>query len=183
MRPPTEDVRAATRDAIRAQMLIHAFRVRGHTEARLDPLSLREGERHPDLDPASYGFAPEDLERPIYLFMGLGLETATLGEILATAREIYCGTLGVEFMHIQDPEAKSWIQERLERAKERYEFTDRFRKSILERLIAAESFERFLHKRFLGTKRFGLDGGESTVPALEQILLTASRSGVEEIVI
>jgi 2-oxoglutarate dehydrogenase E1 component len=183
MTPSPEDVRAATRDAIRAHMLIHAFRVRGHAEARLDPLGLRAAPSHPDLDPASYGFAAEDLDRPIYLFLGLGLETAPLREILATAREVYCGTLGVEFMHIQDPEAKGWIQERLERVKERYEFTGRFRKSILERLIAAESFERFLHKRFVGTKRFGLDGGESTVPALEQVLLTAARSGVEEIVI
>ena len=187
MTTTSDDARTAShdaiRDAIRAQMLIHAFRVRGHTEADLDPLGLRGIESHPDLDPAAYGFGAGDLDRSIYLFLGLGLETATLREILTTAREVYCGTLGVEFMHIQDPEAKGWIQERLERVKERSDYTDRFRKSILERLIAAESFERFLHKRFIGTKRFGLDGGEATVPALEQILLTAVRGGVEEIVI
>jgi 2-oxoglutarate dehydrogenase E1 component len=183
METPPQDVLAATRDSIRAQMLIHAHRVRGHTEARLDPLGLRAPDPHPDLDPASYGFGEEDLDRPIYLFYGLGLETATLREILATVRSAYCGSLGMEFMHIQDPTAKSWIQERVERVKDRSDFTPKFRKLILERLIAAESFESFLHKRFIGTKRFGLDGAESTIPALEQILLTASRMGVEEIVL
>jgi hypothetical protein len=183
METPPQDVRAATQDAIRAQMLIHAYRVRGHTQAALDPLELHPSEPHPDLHPATYGFAEGDLDRPIYLFYGLGLETATLREILATAREAYCGTLGAEFMHIQDPEAKSWVQEHLERVKDRRDFTPKFRKLILERLIAAESFERFLHKRFIGTKRFGLDGGEATIPALEQILLSSSRMGVAEIVI
>jgi len=182
-RTPPQDVRDATRDSIRAHMLIHAYRVRGHTEARLDPLGLRAVDPHPDLDPASYGFTEEDLDRPIYLFYGLGLETATLREILETARAAYCGSLGVEFMHIQDPVARSWLQEKLELVKDRSDFTPKFRKLILERLIAAESFETFLHKRFIGTKRFGLDGAESTIPALEQILLTATRTGVEEIVI
>ncbi|MEE2679080.1 MAG: 2-oxoglutarate dehydrogenase E1 component [Myxococcota bacterium] len=180
-KPP--DPNAAIRDSIRAQMLIHAHRVRGHTEARLDPLSLRAEDPHPDLDPANYGFGEADLDRPIYLFYGLGLETATLNEILSIASAAYCGTIGVEFMHIQDPEPKNWIQERLERVKDRHDLTPKFRKLVLERLIAAESFERFLHKRFLGTKRFGLDGAESTIPALEQVLLTASRMGVEEIAI
>ena len=180
-KPP--DPRPAIRDSIRAQMLIHAHRVRGHTEARLDPLGLPRADSHPDLDPASYGFEDADLDRPIYLFYGLGLETATLREILATTRATYCGTLGAEFMHIQDPQLKNWLQERLERVKDRRDLTPKFRTLILERLIAAESFERFLHKRFLGTKRFGLDGAESTIPALEQILFTASRMGVEEIAI
>ena len=181
MHPLTPDQRAATRDAIRAHMLIHAYRVRGHTQARLDPLRLRNVPAEPELDPASYGFSEEDLDRPIYLFFGLGLETATLREILATTREAYCGTIGVEFMHIQEPEPRSWLQERIERVKERRDFTPKFRTLILERLIAAESFEHFLGKRFLGAKRFGLDGGESVIPALEQVLLSASRAGVEEI--
>ena len=183
MDTPPQDHRAATRDSIRAHMLIHAYRVRGHTEAQLDPLGLRPIQPHPDLDPATYGFSEADLDRPIYLFYGLGLETATLREILETVRSAYCGTLGVEFMHIQDPAAKNWLQEKIELVKDRSDFTTKFRKLILERLIAAESFETFLHKRFIGTKRFGLDGGEATIPALEQILLTATRMGVEEIVI
>jgi 2-oxoglutarate dehydrogenase E1 component len=183
MDTPPQDHRAATRDSIRAHMLIHAYRVRGHTEAQLDPLGLRPIQPHRDLDPATYGFSEADLDRPIYLFYGLGLETATLREILETVRAAYCGTLGIEFMHIQDPAAKNWLQEKIELVKDRSDFTAKFRKLILERLIAAESFEAFLHKRFIGTKRFGLDGGEATIPALEQILLTASRMGVEEIVI
>ncbi len=183
MDTPPQDVRAATRDSIRAQMLIHAYRVRGHTQARLDPLGLRHCEPHPELDPATYGFEESDLDRPIYLFYGLGLETATLREILDTARAAYCGNLGVEFMHIQDPTRKNWLQERLERVKDRSDFTPKFRKLILERLIAAESFEQFLHKRFIGTKRFGLDGAEAVIPALEQVLLTSVRMGVEEIAI
>ncbi|MDJ0848809.1 MAG: 2-oxoglutarate dehydrogenase E1 component, partial [Myxococcota bacterium] len=183
MDTPAQDIRAATRDSIRAQMLIHAYRVRGHTQARLDPLGLRHCEPHPELDPATYGFEEADLDRPIYLFYGLGLETATLREILDTARAAYCGSLGVEFMHIQDPTRKNWLQERLERVKDRSDFTPKFRKLILERLLAAESFEQFLHKRFIGTKRFGLDGGEAVIPALEQILLTSVRMGVEEIAI
>ncbi len=183
MQAPTPEQRAATRDAIRAHMLINAYRVRGHTHARLDPLRLRDSRPDPDLDPASYGFADEDLDRPIYLYFGLGLETATLREILATTQAAYCGSIGAEFMHIQDPEPRSWLEERLERVKERRDFTPKFRTLILERLIAAESFERFLNKRFLGAKRFGLDGAESVIPVLEQVLLSASRSGVEEILI
>jgi 2-oxoglutarate dehydrogenase E1 component len=179
----SSEVRAATEDAIRAHMLIHAHRMRGHTHANLDPLGLREVEPHPELDPATYGFGSDDLDRPIYLFYGLGLETATLREILAVTREAYCGTIGAEFMHIQEPERKSWIQERLERVKDRRDFTPKFQRLVLERLVAAESFEKFLNKRFLGAKRFGLDGGESTIPALEQILVTSARMGVAEVVI
>ena len=142
MTSPPDDARSATRDAIRAHMLIHAYRVRGHTEADLDPLGLQQVPSHPDLDPATYGFGTSDLDRPIYLFLGLGLETATLREILATARQVYCGTLGVEFMHIQDPEANGWLQDRLERVKERSEFTDRFRKSIGKTLKLAGRVRR-----------------------------------------
>jgi 2-oxoglutarate dehydrogenase E1 component len=183
MESPPADVRAATRDAIRAHMLVHAYRVRGHTLADLDPLELRPRQPHPELDPESYGFCEADLDREVHLFFGLGLETATLREVLAAAREAYCGRIGAEFVHIQEPEPRSWIQERLERVKERGDFAPGFRKLILERLIAAESFESFLHKRFVGTKRFGLDGGEAVIAALEQILLTGAQTGVEEVVI
>lgn len=177
-------VRAATMDSIRALMLIRAYRVRGHLEAQLDPLGLVKIEPHPELDPKSYGFGEADLDRPIYIDNVLGMETASLREILEALREIYCGSIGVEFMHIQDPDQKRWIQERIEtRAHNRTDFTVPGKRAILERLTAAESFERFLDRKYTGTKRFGLDGAEAMIPALEQILKRGGQLGLEEVVI
>src|SRR5262249_54732992 len=155
---------------------------RGHLEANLDPLGLKPRERHPELDPIAYGFVEADLDRPIYMAGVLGFESATLREILARVRATYCGDLGVEYMHIQDPAEKAWIQERIEIAGNQTEFTDKGKRAILERLTAAESFERFLDRKYTGTKRFGLDGGETTIPALEQILKRGSQLGVKEVV-
>ena len=178
-----EDVRAATIDSIRALMLIRAYRVRGHLEANLDPLGLKAVEPHPELDPLSYGFTEADFDRPIFINYVLGLETATLREIVSVVRETYCGKIGVEFMHIQDPAQKAWIQERIESIHNQTQFTEAGKRAILERLTAAEVFERFLDKKYTGTKRFGLDGGESAVPALEQILKRGGQIGLEEVVI
>ncbi len=178
-----EAIKAATVDSIRALMLIRAFRVRGHLEAKLDPLDLMVREPHPELDYRTYGFTEADLDKPIYIDNVLGLETATLRQIIKICRETYCGTIGVEFMHIQDPAQKAWIQKRIESIHNHTEFTDRGKKAILERLTEAEGFERFLQMKYTGTKRFGIEGGESTIPALEQIVKRGSQLGMEEVVI
>ncbi len=176
-------VREATLDSIRALMLIRAYRVRGHLHANLDPLGLEEPKEHPELDPGSYGFKEKDLDWPIFINYVLGLETATLREIIRILKETYCGSIGVEFMHIQDPDEKAWIQERIERIHNQPEFTVVGKKAILNRLIETEGFEKYLDKKFTGTKRFGLDGGESLVPAMEQIFKRGSQLGLEEIVL
>jgi len=165
-----QQLQRAAQDSIRALMLIRAYRVRGHLEADLDPLGLIKREPHPELDPNSYGFTPQDWDRSIYIGNVLGREFATLREIYQILRETYCGKIGVEFMHIQDPAQKHWIQERVESIRNQTQFTDRGKRAILERLTHAETFERFLDRKYTGTKRFGLDGGESMIPALEQIL-------------
>ncbi len=180
---PADEIRRATLDALRAIMLIRAYRVRGHLIARLDPLELEKREYHPELDYRTYGFTDEDLDRPIFINNVLGLETATLRQIVERVRATYCGSIGVEYMHMQDPEQKLWIQERIEQTDNRRDFTAKGKQAILERLSVAETFERFLEKKYTGTKRFGLEGGESLIPALEQIIKVAGRLGVEEIVI
>jgi len=177
------DIRAATLDSIRALMLIRAYRVRGHLEANLDPLGLKKIEPHPELDPRSYGFSEADFDRPIFINNVLGMETATLREIVSAVRATYCGKIGVEFMHIQDPDQKAWIQGRIEGIKNQPDFTVNGKRAILERLTAAEVFEQFLNKKYTGTKRFGLDGAESTIPALEQILKRGGQMGLKEVVI
>ena len=177
------DVRSATLDSLRAIMLIRAYRIRGHLLAKLDPLQLSEEEIHPELDPATYGFTEADYDRPIFINHVLGLEIATLREILDVVRRTYCSTIGVEFMHIQDPAQKAWIQERIEAIGNRTEFTQKGKQAIYEKLVAAEGFEQFLHKKYIGTKRFGLDGGEALIPALEQILKRGGQMGLREVVI
>ncbi|AWU92892.1 2-oxoglutarate dehydrogenase E1 component [Azospirillum ramasamyi] len=178
-----QQLRAATLDSIRALMLIRVFRVRGHMNAHFDPLGLEKREPHPELDPATYGFGPGDLDRPIFLNYSLGLETATLRQILEILHKTYCGTIGVEFMHIQDPEEKAWIQERIEGGRNHTDFTVNGKRAILERLTAAEGFEKFLQLKYTGTKRFGLEGGESMIPALEQILKRGGQLGLREVVV
>src|SRR5690606_22921693 len=126
------------------------------------------------------GFEERDWDRPIFINYVLGLESATLREIMAILRATYCGTIGVEFMHKQEPDEKTWIQERIESIRNRTEFTDLGKRTILERLTHAEMFERFMDRKYIGTKRFGLDGGESTIPAIEQILKRGAQLGLEE---
>jgi 2-oxoglutarate dehydrogenase E1 component len=178
-----EQVRAATIASLRALMLIRSYRVRGHLEARLDPLGLQIPRPHAELDPRSYGFTDNDLDKPIFIDNVLGRETATLREIQTILRETYCGHIGVEFMHIQDPDQKSWIQRRVEGAPWRNAFDARAKRAILTQLTEAEGFEAFCQKRYVTTKRFGLEGGESSIPALHAIIETVASAGVSEIAI
>ncbi len=177
------DVERATRDSIRALMLIRAYRARGHFHANLDPLGLEPPKNEEELDPASYGFGEADLDRPIFLDKVLGLEFGTLREIIAILRRTYCQTLGVEFLHISNGAQKGWIQERIEGPDKEITFTREGKRAILNKLVEAEGFEKFCDVKFTGTKRFGLDGAESMIPALEQIIKRGGALGVREIVI
>ena len=179
----SEEMRKASIDSLRAVMMIRAYRARGHLEAKTDPLNLEKKEEHPELNPEFYGFTKDDYDRPIFIDNVLGIETASLEQILSTLKDTYCGSIGVEYLHIQDPEQKSWIQQRIENIRNQTDFTDKGKEAIYERLVDAESFERFLNKKYTGTKRFGLDGSESVIPAIEQIAKRGSQLGLEEIVI
>jgi len=178
-------IRAAAHDSIRALMLIRAWRVRGHLQANLDPLGIEKPVSNPELTPEFYGFTGADLDRPIFLDGVLGLQTGTVREVLDILKRTYGGSIGVQFMHIAEPEEKAWLQQRIEGPDKYHEnaFTKEGKLAILAKLIEAETFERFLHKRFPGTKRFGLDGGEAMVPAMEQVIKRGGGLGVDEIVL
>lgn len=177
------EVRTRVLDSIRALMMIRVYRVRGHLQATLDPLGLVDPAPHPELDYRTYGFTDADLDREIFIDNVLGLgDKASLRKILAVLKKTYCGSIGAEFMHIQDPDQKAWIQQRMEGSRNITEFTDLGKKTILERLTEAEGFERFLQVKYTGTKRFGLEGGETIIPAIEQVLKRGSQLGVEEVV-
>ncbi|MCB1512932.1 MAG: 2-oxoglutarate dehydrogenase E1 component, partial [Hyphomicrobiaceae bacterium] len=173
----------ATQDSIRALMLIRAYRVMGHLSANLDPLGLSEEVSHRELNPETYGFTEADYDRPIFIDHVLGLETATIRQILRILQRTYCRSIGVEFMHISTPAQKSWIQERIEGEEKDVTFTLEGKKAILNKLIEAEMFEKFCEVKYTGTKRFGLEGGESMVPALEQIIKRGGQLGMKEIVV
>jgi 2-oxoglutarate dehydrogenase E1 component len=177
------EVERATRDSIRALMLIRAYRARGHFHANLDPLGLEAPKPEEELDPHTYGFSDADLDRPIFLDKVLGLEFGTVREIVGILRRTYCQTLGVEFLHISSGVQKGWIQERIEGPDKEISFTREGKRAILNKLVEAEGFEKFCDLKFTGTKRFGLDGGESMIPALEQIIKRGGALGVREIVI
>jgi 2-oxoglutarate dehydrogenase E1 component len=170
-------------DHLRVVMLIRAYRVRGHLLADLDPLGLARNKHHPELDPKAYGFTEADLDREFFLDNVLGLEKATLRRIVEILQQTYSSRIGVEFMHIQDPDQKAWIQARMEGSHNLWRPSAEEKRELLEQLVQAEGFERFLHVKYPGTKRFGLDGGESTVPALEAIIRKSVEIGVDEIVI
>ncbi len=176
-------IHLATRDSVRALMMIRAYRMRGHFHAQLDPLGMEPAKDHEELHPASYGFTEADYGRKIFIDNVLGLESATIPEMLAILRRTYCGTIGVEFMHISDPTEKAWIQERVEGPDKEISFTREGKRAILSKLVEAEGFEKFCDLRFRGTKRFGLDGGEAMIPALEQIIKRGGALGVTEIVL
>lgn len=180
----TGDVTQATRDSVRALMMIRAFRMRGHLHAKLDPLGIAQqpDNDYNELSPEAYGFTEADYDRKIFIDHVLGLEYATIREMIDILQRTYCSTLGVEFMHISNPEEKSWIQERIEGPDKGVEFTDMGKKAILQKLIEAEGFEQFIDVKYKGTKRFGLDGGESLIPALEQIIKRGGNMGLKEIV-
>src|SRR5256885_49599 len=177
------DVQQAARDAIHALMLIRAYRIRGHFHAKLDLLGLEPPKDDEELDPRSYGFGDADLDRKIFLDHVLGLEFATMREIVAILQRTYCQTMGVEFMHISNAQQKAWIQERIEGVDKEISFTREGKRAILNKLIEAEGFEKFCDVKFTGTKRFGLDGAESLIPALEQIIKRGGNLGVKEIVL
>lgn len=178
------DVRAAAHDSIRALMLIRAYRVRGHLQANLDPLGIELPVQHPELTPEFHGFTAADMDRPIYLDGVLGMQTGTLKQVLEILKRTYAGNIGVQYMHISEPEEKAWLQARIEGPDkfEKNAFTKEGKLAIHKKLIEAEGFERFLHKRFPGTKRFGLDGGEAMVPAMEQIIKRGGSLGVHDII-
>ncbi|TGP22000.1 MULTISPECIES: 2-oxoglutarate dehydrogenase E1 component [unclassified Mesorhizobium] len=178
------DVHQATRDSVRAIMMIRAYRMRGHLHANLDPLGIANPlEDYNELSPENYGFTPADYDRPIFLDNVLGLEFGTIRQMLDILTRTYCSTLGVEFMHISDPEEKAWIQARIEGADKEITFTATGKKAILSKLVEAEGFEQYIDVKYKGTKRFGLDGGESLIPALEQILKRGGQLGLKEIVL
>jgi 2-oxoglutarate dehydrogenase E1 component len=178
-----EALRQATGASIRALQLIRSYRVRGHLEADLDPLGLEKRSPYPELDYRSYGFNDADLDREIYINNLFGRERASLREIIAILRETYCGKIGVEYMHIQEPAERAWIQEKFEQRQRRSGLSAQIRKEILRVLTTAETFERFLDRRYTGTKRFGIEGAESLMPALEAILYRGVELGIREFVI
>ena len=178
-----DQVKRAVLDSIRALMIIRAYRIRGHLVADLDPLGMRDNTPHPELDPKSYGFTEADMDRPIFIDKVLGLETASMREILEIVKRTYCGTFALQYMHISNPEEAGWLKERIEGFGKEVAFTREGRKAILNKMVEAEGFEKFLHVKYMGTKRFGLDGGESLIPAMEQIIKRGGALGVRDIVI
>ena len=178
-----DQVKLAVLDSIRALMIIRAYRIRGHLVADLDPLGMRDQTPHPELDPATYGFTAADMDRPIFIDNVLGLEVATMNEIIAIVKRTYCGTFALQYMHISNPEEAAWLKERIEGFGKEIAFTQEGRKAILNSLVQAEGYEKFLHVKYMGTKRFGLDGGESLIPAMEQIIKRGGQLGLRDIVI
>ena len=177
----SKSVKQASKDSVRAIMLIRAYRIRGHLIANLDPLSIQKKEEHSELKPESYGFTKNDYNRNIFLDGVLGLQYADLNQILKILKKTYCSTIGYEFMHMGDPEEKAWIRDRIEGPEKNITFTINGKKAILNKMVQAEGFEKYLHIKFVGTKRFGLDGGESLIPALEQIIKRGGNLGAKEI--
>ena len=178
-----EAVKRAVLDSIRALMIIRAHRIRGHLSADLDPLRLQATGQHLELQPKSYGFEEVDMDRPIFIDNVLGLQFASMRQIIDILKRTYCSTFALQYMHISDPEQSSWLKERIEGRDKEITFTREGRKAILNKMVEAEGFEKFLHVKYTGTKRFGLDGGESLIPALEQIIKRGGALGVRDIVI
>jgi 2-oxoglutarate dehydrogenase E1 component len=173
---------AATNASIRAMLLVRTYRVRGHLAADLDPLGIQSRELPADLTPEYHGFSGADLDKPVYLGGTLGLEKATIRELVAILRANYCGKVGLEYMHIADVEERRFLQDRFEGADKSIDFTPNGKKAILNKVIEAEEWEKFLARKYVGTKRFGLDGGEAMIPALEAVIKYGGQQGVREIV-
>ncbi len=176
-----DSTKQASKDSVRAIMLIRAYRIRGHLTANLDPLSIQKKEEHPELKPENYGFKKIDYNRKIFLDGVLGLQYADLNQILKILKKTYCSNIGYEFMHMGDPDEKAWIRDRIEGPEKNISFTENGKRAILNKIVQAEGFEKYLHIKFVGTKRFGLDGGESLIPALEQIIKRGGNLGAKEI--
>ena len=167
--------------SIKAIALIRAYRIRGHLIANLDPLGMMERKYLHELHPSDHGFKKEDYNKKIYLGSYMDKGYASVNEILSFFRKIYCSSIGAEYMHISDPTEKIWFRERMEKEENKIKFTNNGKKAILNKLIQAEGFEKFLALKFVGTKRFGLDGAESLIPALEQIIKRGGHLGVKEV--
>ena len=178
-----DQIKRAVLDSIRALMLIRAYRIRGHLVADLDPLGMHNKTPHPELDPKTYGFAEGDMDRPIFIDNVLGLQIASMRQIVEIVKRTYCGTFALQYMHISNPEESAWLKERIEGLGKEIQFTREGRKAILNKMVEAEGFEKFLHVKYMGTKRFGLDGGESLIPAMEQIIKRGGALGVRDIII
>ena len=168
-------------DSIKAIALIRAYRIRGHLIANLDPLGLMKREYLYELHPNDYGFKTEDFDRKIYLNSYMDVGYASINEIITKLRKVYCSSIGAEYMHITNPTEKVWFRERMEKEENQINFTEKGKDAILNKIIQAEGFEKFLAKKYVGTKRFGLDGAESLIPALEQIIKRGGQLGVKEI--
>jgi 2-oxoglutarate dehydrogenase E1 component len=176
------EVEQAAKDAIRAWMLIRTYRVRGHLAADLDPLHLSKREFPAEMTPEAHGFTQADFDRPVYLGGTLGFEWATLRQIVPVLQANYCGKVGLEYMHINDLEERRFLQERMEGRDAEIRFTPEGKQAILAKVVEGEQWEKFLARKYVGTKRFGLDGGESMIPALEAVIKYAGVGGVEDIV-
>jgi 2-oxoglutarate dehydrogenase E1 component len=172
-----------TANSLRARLLIRAYRIAGHLKADLDPLGLAEKKYIPDLDPKTYGIEKDDLDKEVFIDGVFGINTIPIRKLIEILEKNYCGKIGIQFMHIQDKEQRDWIMDKIENVKPKDIFTDKGKQSILERLTAAEFFETFLDKKYTGTKRFGLEGAESLIPALEQILKYGGKNGIEEVIL
>ena len=168
-------------DSIKAIALIRSYRIRGHLIANLDPLGMMKREYLHELHPSDHGFKKEDYDREIYLSSYLDSTYSTIRQIMSKLRKVYCSTIGAEYMHISDPEEKIWFRERMEKKENQINFTNKGKRAILKTIIKAEGFEKYLAKKFIGTKRFGLDGAETLVPALEQIIKRGGQLGAKEI--
>ena len=168
-------------DSIKAIALIRSYRIRGHLIANLDPLGMMKREYLNELHPLDHGFKKEDYNRKIYLSSYLDSNYSSIKEIMSKLRKVYCSTIGVEYMHISDPIEKIWFRERMEKNENQINFTNKGKRAILKTIIKAEGFEKYLAKKFIGTKRFGLDGGEALIPALEQIIKRGGQLGAKEI--
>jgi 2-oxoglutarate dehydrogenase E1 component len=176
------DIARAAQDSINALMLIRTYRVRGHLAASLDPLGLSVRDEPADLKPGWHGFDEKDLDRPVHIGGALGLQTATVRELVQILRRNYCGNVGLEYMHINDVEERRFLQEKFEGRDKEIHFTNNGKRAILNKLVEAEQFEKFLGRKYVGTKRFGLDGGESMIPAMESIIKVGGQLGITEIV-
>ncbi len=171
----------SNKDSIRAVSLIRAYRLRGHLLSKLDPLEMMKSEYLDELHPEFYGFKKDDFEKPIFLNGLINRQEANIKEILKFLRSTYCGPIGYEYMHISNPTERLWFRDRVEKDENALKFTKNGKQAILNKLIQAEGFEKFLHTKYVGTKRFGLDGAESLIPALEQIIKIGGQSKIKEV--
>ena len=175
-----DDIIKSNTNSIKAVAMIRSYRQRGHLIAKLDPLGLLKSDYLEELHPESYGFKKEDYQKKIFLDNVTNKQYSNINEILKFLKEKYCGSLGYEYMHISNPTERKWFRDRVEKADD-FNFTQNGKEAILNKLIQAEGFEKFLHTKYVGTKRFGLDGGESLIPALEQIIKIGGQSNVKEV--